>query len=46
MNYFKKIRIGIYILLGMAFCCAWTYVKADTFQRESKMIMKIFKKEK
>ncbi len=43
MNYFKK---GIFILLGMAFCCIWIYTKGDTVKRESKMITKIFEVEK
>lgn len=43
MNYLKK---GIFIALGAVFCCAWVYMKADTFKRESKMITKIFQEKK
>ena len=38
----KKLGIAICILMGAALCCAWVYVKADTLQRETHMITKIF----
>lgn len=40
MSYLRK---GILIILGMACCCAWVYMKGDTLKREAKMITKIFK---
>jgi len=42
MKYLKKIGLGICIVIGVAFCCAWVYVKADTVHRETKMIVKLF----
>lgn len=43
MGFIKKIGFGICIVMGAALCCAWCYLKADTLQRETKMITKMFK---
>lgn len=42
MTYLKKIGIGMCIVMGAALCFGWCYLKADTLQREGKMITNLF----